>query len=137
MGVRVRIEVKYRGKNVGVTALVSMGFEGDVPEILIPIQIAERLEIWPDLPDETIIETYRSASGLMKVYRVKGAKIYLIAEGLESNGISAYLVISEYTDEVLINDQLISSLGIVIEDPAKGLWRLKGEKEIRKSESYY
>ncbi|MCD6510391.1 MAG: hypothetical protein J7L11_08415 [Thermoprotei archaeon] len=45
MGVRVRIEVKYRGKNVGVTALVSTGFEGDVPEILIPILIAERLGV--------------------------------------------------------------------------------------------
>ena len=35
------------------------------------------------------------------------------------------MVISEYMDEVLISDQLTSRLDIVIEDPVKGLWRLR------------
>lgn len=49
-------------------------------------------------------------------------------------GVEMYIVISEYTDESLISDQLASEFGIVIEDPAKGLWRLKGESLIRGSE---
>ncbi len=104
MGVRVRIEVKYRGKNVGVTALVSTGFEGDVPEILIPIPIAERLGVRPNLPEGTLVETYRSASGLVRVYGIKGAEVSLIAEGIKAHPVASFLVISEYSDEVLIND---------------------------------
>jgi hypothetical protein len=46
----------------------------------------------------------------------------------------AYIVISEYTDEALISDQLASELGIAIEDPARGLWRLRGESLVRRSE---
>jgi hypothetical protein len=30
-----------------------------------------------------------------------------------------------------MSDQLASEFGIVIEDPAEGLWRLKGESVIR------
>ena len=134
MGVRVRIRIEYENKSVETIALVNTGFEGDAPEVLIPLYIAEKLGVWPNLPEETLIETYRSASGLMRVYRIKGAKVHLITEGVRTQSINTYLVISEYTDETLINDQLISSLGIIIEDPAKGLWRLRGETKIRMSE---
>ena len=45
-----------------------------------------------------------------------------------------YIVISEYADEVLVSDQLASAFGIVIEDLAKGLWRLREEAVVRASE---
>jgi len=31
--------------------------------------------LWPKLPDNTLVETYKTASGLMKVYRVGGANV--------------------------------------------------------------
>jgi len=68
------------------------------------------------------------------VYRVRGAEVHLIIEDVESKQVDTYLVVLEYTDEVSINDQLISRLGIIIEDPAKGLWRLRGDDKIRESE---
>jgi len=132
MGVRVRLKVEFKAKEAEVIALVNTGFESDVPELLIPLQLARELGVWPNLPEGTLIETYRSASGLVRVYRIEGAKVYLIEEGLEIKPVNAHLVISEYADEALMNDQLISSLGIVIEDPAKGLWRLRGEARIRR-----
>ena len=45
-----------------------------------------------------------------------------------------YIVISEYVDEVLVSDQLASAFRIVIEDLAKGLWRLREEAVVRASE---
>jgi hypothetical protein len=45
-----------------------------------------------------------------------------------------YIVISECADEVLVSDQLASAFGMVIEDPAKGLWRLREEAVVRASE---
>ncbi|MCX8205031.1 MAG: hypothetical protein N3H31_05220 [Candidatus Nezhaarchaeota archaeon] len=130
---RVRLKIALSGRSVEAVALVNTGFEGDAPELLIPLHVAERLGIWPTLPEDALIETYRSASGLMRVYRVKGAEASLIAEDVRPSTVPVYLAISEYTDEVLINDQLTSCLGIVIEDPAEGLWRLRGEAKIRRS----
>jgi hypothetical protein len=125
VGVRVKVRIKYGGKSVDLIALVNTGYETDVPEILIPVGIAEKLGLWPKLPDNTLIETYKTASGLMKVYRVGGANISLLVDNVEVRSTETYVVISEYVDEALISDQLTSKLDIVIEDPAKGLWRLR------------
>jgi predicted aspartyl protease len=125
VGVRVKVRVKYGGRSVDLIALVSTGYETDVPEILIPVDIAEKLGLWPKLPDNTLVETYRTASGLMKVYRVGGANASLLIDDVEVRSTETYVVISEHTDETLISDQLTSKLDIAIEDPAKGLWRLR------------
>jgi predicted aspartyl protease len=137
MGVRVKVRVKYRGASLDLVALVNTGYETDIPEILIPMSAAEKLGLLPKLPDGTIIETYKTASGLMRVYRVGGGYASLLIGGVEERSVETYLVISEYTDEPLISDQLASGFGIVIEDPAKGLWRLRGESLIRSSENRF
>jgi predicted aspartyl protease len=134
MGVRVRVRVRYRGASLDLVALVNTGYETDVPEILVPMSVAEKLGLLPRLPEGAIIETYKTASGLMRVYRVGGAYASLLIGGAEERSVETYIVISEYTDESLISDQLASEFGIVIEDPAKGLWRLRGESSIRGSE---
>ena len=121
MGVRVRVRVRYGSVSLDLVALVNTGYETDVPELLIPVDVARSLSLWPRLPDNTVVETYRTASGLMKVYRVGGAQVSLLVEGNEVRSSKAYIVISEYTDETLISDQLASELDIAIEDPARGL----------------
>jgi len=134
MGVRVKVRVKYGSSSLDFVALVNTGYETDVPELLVPVSVAERLGLWPKLPEDTIVETYKTASGLMRVYRVRGARASLLVGDVEKRDVEVYLVISEHTDEALISDQLTSEFGIVIEDPAKGLWRLKGESLVRSSE---
>ena len=131
MGVRVRLRIEYGNSSVDVIALVNTGYETDVPEVLVPVEVAEKLGLWPKLPENTVIETYKTASGLMRVYRVGGAKVSLVAEDIKPKPINTYIVISEYTDEVLMSDQLVSRLEIIIEDPARGLWRLRGESKVR------
>jgi len=133
VGVRVKVEVGYGERRVTTTALLNTGYESDVPEILIPLSVAEQLGIWPNLPKDATAETYRTASGLMSVYRIPRGKVRLVLEEGVSSPVEAYIVVAEYTDEVLVSDQLISALGIAIEDPARGLWRLRGETRIRES----
>ena len=70
--------------------------------------------------DGTIVETYKTAAGLMKAYRVGGASTALLIEGVEAREVGTY-VVSEYADEPLMSDQLASEFGIVVEGPAKGL----------------
>jgi predicted aspartyl protease len=134
MGVRVKVRVNYRGASLDLVVLVNTGYETDTPEILVPVSVAEKLGLLPRLPEGTIVETYKTASGLMRVHRVGGACVSLLIGGVEERRVETHIVISEYTDESLISDQLASEFDIVIEDPAKGLWRLKGESLIRSSE---
>jgi hypothetical protein len=134
MGVRVRVRVRYGGTSFDMVALINTGYETDVPELLVPVSVAERLGLWPKLPEDTVVETYKTASGLMRVYRVRGVRAGLLVSGTEERDVEVYLVISEHTDEALISDQLASAFGIVIEDPARGLWRLRGESLVRSSE---
>ena len=134
MGVRVRVRIKYGDSSLDLVALVNTGYETDVPEILVPVSVAEKLGIYPRLLDGTIVETYKTAAGLMKAYRVGGASTALLIGGTEAREVRTYVVVSEYADEPLMSDQLASEFGIVVEDPARGLWRLKGESVIRSSE---
>ena len=83
--------------------------------------------------DGTVVETYMTAEGLMKAYRVGGASTALLVEGTEAREVGTY-VVSEYADESLISDQLASEFVIVVEGPAKGLLKPKGESVTRSSE---
>jgi hypothetical protein len=60
--------------------------------------------------------------------------VSLLIGEVKERSVETYLVISEYTSELVISDKLASEYGIVIGDPAKGLWRLKGESLTRSSE---
>jgi hypothetical protein len=51
------------------------------------------------LLDGTIVETYKTAAGLMKAYRVGGASTALLIEGVEAREVGTYVVVSEYADE--------------------------------------
>jgi len=44
MGVRVRVRIKYGDAALDLVALVNTGYETDVPEILVPVSVAEKLE---------------------------------------------------------------------------------------------
>ncbi len=94
MGVRVRVRIGFGGKSVEAVALLNTGFEGDVPEILVPLDTAERLGVWPALPEGALVETYRSASGFMRVYRIRGANVRLVTEDAVTEAVDCYLVVS-------------------------------------------
>ncbi|MEL9998219.1 MAG: hypothetical protein QXH99_06980 [Sulfolobales archaeon] len=43
MGVRVRIKLRYEGREVITSALVNTGYEGITPEVHLPLALARRL----------------------------------------------------------------------------------------------
>jgi hypothetical protein len=44
MGVRVRVRIKYGDAVLDLVALINTGHETDVPEIFVPVSVAEKLE---------------------------------------------------------------------------------------------
>jgi hypothetical protein len=132
MAVRIKLRLRYCDKVLETPALVNTGFETPNPQILLPVKVAERLSLWPELPRDTLVEIYDTAGGPVRVYRVRNAVNVEIPE----KGISviADAVISHTEVEVLISDKLADELMIVIERPGEGIWRFRDENILRKSE---
>ncbi|MEM0223122.1 MAG: hypothetical protein QXJ99_01830 [Thermofilum sp.] len=66
--VRVRVRLKAlkgrRGEVVESVAVANAGYESEGPEVVIPVRVAERLGLWPKLPEGTEVQAYEVAEGL-------------------------------------------------------------------------
>ena len=74
MAVRVKVKLEVRGREVITSALANSDFEAEEPEVVLPLRVAEKLDLYPKLPSGTVVEEY---VGVLKVYvvcedRVKG-----------------------------------------------------------------
>ncbi|MEZ0290868.1 MAG: hypothetical protein ABWJ42_07265 [Sulfolobales archaeon] len=134
MGVRVRVRIRRDSNEVSTSALINTGYESTRPEIHIPIALLRRLGF--------SLENLRSER-----YAVVGAEVsaYIAGEvyvrlDIEktSEWIKAVAVAVPGEYEVIISDMLAEELGLEIIAPRRGLWRVRGETNIRtSSESEY
>ncbi len=135
MVVRVRLRIRRNDKVIDTSALANSGYEAETPQLLIPIKLAQLLNLWPPKGEsETVFET---AGGPLRVWIVpKACKIKVITEDTESPEVIVDIVISPLADEVLLSDKLISELQIALEDVGRGIWRFRWEpkEKVRYSE---
>lgn len=134
MAVRVKIEIETKNAKITVVAVANAGFETKTPEIVIPIDVAAQLGVWPDLPKETKISKYDTPVGEFSLYKIENYAKITLSYGNKDISSLASIVISKEEYEVLLSDKLISELKIVIDDAGKGLWHIKNESFIRESE---
>lgn len=74
---------------------------------------------------------YDTAGGTVELYLIPDCvSIELVGEEKIIRGDA---IIDENADVVLLNDRSISALGIVILDPAEGIWALKNDMKPRQS----
>ena len=140
--VRVKVQIKRKGEELETVALANTGYGADEPEALVPIRLAERMGMWPELPQGTRVEAYRSAGGIVSLYSVpKAAKIMVKTEDKNKGLSSVNIVISDKEEEVLLSDKLIDSLNIEILKPGKGIWRFAddppGKERVSQSPEYW
>jgi hypothetical protein len=133
----VRVKVKLTSSKEGeviASAIANSGFESDEPEVIVPESIAERLSLYPKLPEGTEVEEYRSVGGRFKAYRVKGfVKAWAVSEDKNIGPVNVVLTIVPEEDEILLSDKLIDALNIELIKPGEGLWKFKDDKALRKS----
>jgi hypothetical protein len=138
--VRVKLRIRaLRGKaekTVETVALVNAGFESDEPEIIVPVRLAEELELWPRLPEGTETEIYEVAGGgKVKTHRIKGTfETQVIAGEATSDPVETTVAVMEGEREVVLSDKATSAHRIVLEEVGAGIWRFRGETETRQSE---
>jgi len=134
--VRVKLRLSKNSKSIDVVALVNTGYEADTPQLIIPISIARRLNLWPP-PANAREAIFDTAGGPLRVWIIPQlVKAKIITPNAESKEVTIDVVISPLADEPLISDLLADELGIAIESPGKGLWRFRWEppSKVRESE---
>lgn len=130
MAIRLRIRLSsIMGKTVVTKALITTGYETQEPEVLIPRNVAEELELIPKLPSGSQVVDYRLADGTVtKLILIPNAvKVWVVESDREVGGIMAHVAVSDRADEALLSDKLSSRLGIVILDIGDGLWCFRDE----------
>ncbi len=133
MPVRIKLRIKSdSGKVIVTSAIINSGYEVDQPELLIPLRLAEKLDLWKPISEEYV----RTPLGIGKIYIVcRRATVEVITDDRVSSPIKVCIVVSDFEREVLISDYLASELKIAVEDFREGLWRFRDEplSKIRKS----
>jgi hypothetical protein len=135
MAVRIKIEIRIGERSKTVVALLNSGYEAPTPQLLIPIDIARELGLWP--PENAAEVTLDTAGGPLKAwYSPRLAKVKIIAHDVESKEVVTDIIVSPLADEALINDMLAEELEIAVESFGKGLWRFRWEpkEKVRPSE---
>jgi hypothetical protein len=136
MAVRLKLRIKVDGRSAVATSLLNSGYEAPTPQLLIPVDLARRLDLWP--PQGASEVTLDTAGGPLRAWIFPGgARISVLSENAESREASADVIVSPLADEPLINDKLADELEIAVESFGKGLWRFGWEpkEKLRKSES--
>lgn len=136
VAVRVKLQLVRDEKVVTTVALINSGYEADSPQLIIPIQLAKQLNLWPP-PSNSKELIFDTAGGPLRVWFIpRAAKAKVVTKDVESKEVTIDIAISPLADEALISDILAGELEIAVEDFAKGYWRFRWEpkEKIRPSE---
>jgi len=128
MGVRVRIRLEVGDRAVEAPALLNSGFESDGPDIVVPLEVAEALGLWP--PTEFQLEEVETAGGDIRLFSFPGrGRLRLLLGTDYEPEITCNILVNPHIDEVLLSDYVIDELGIVVVSFRRGLWRHKEDPE--------
>ena len=72
MAVRIRLRLRKGDKALETVALVNSGYEADSPQLLLPLNLARKLGLWPPQP-EMIEATFETAGGPLRVWIARKA----------------------------------------------------------------
>jgi len=135
LAIRSRLRVGRGSRFVDVVALLNSRYEAPTPQLLIPIDLARKLNLWP-LTREAVEVTLETAGGPLKAwFYPRAAVVKVITEDVKSREVLVDLIVSLLANEPLISDMLAKELGIAVESFGKGLWRFRWEPKEKLRES--
>ena len=134
MACRVKVKLRRDGRVVETSALVNSGFETYAPDIVIPVEVAKRLNLWP--PREISLAVLDTGGGEVSTpYYESAVELELVLPDREPKKELVNVMVNPHVHEVLLSDYVASMFGIILLDLKKGLWRLNDDPAnvIRKS----
>jgi len=134
LAVRLRLRIRVENRVVEEVALLSSGYEAPTPQLLVPIDTAKKLGLWP--PEGAVEMVVDTAGGPLRVwFYPRKALVKVVTSDVESREVLTDILISPLADEPLISDMLAEELEIAVESFGRGLWRFRWEPEERVRES--
>ncbi|WP_054854105.1 hypothetical protein [Vulcanisaeta distributa] len=117
-----------KGDNEVITcALANTGFEGLGPDVLMPIDVAQRLGFNLSGGDAEVY-AIRTASGIAPIYRFRESiSVKVLVSDRDTPIVRLTPIVSESVDYVLLSDKALTELGIVIIDAGNGIWCFRDE----------
>ena len=126
MAVRLKLKISAGDKSVEAVALLNSGYEAPTPHLLIPVDLAKALNLWP--PEKAFEVELDTAGGVLKAWLYpRACKVKVLGGDIESKEVEADVVISPLANEPLISDVLAEELEIAVESFGRGLWRFRWE----------
>ena len=126
MGCRVKVRLSAGGRSITTSALVNSGFESDRPDIMVPVNLARLLGLWP--PSRVNTVTVETGGGDVELfYASEPIDLELLLGDKPSRRLRVNVLVNPYVHEVALSDHVASELGIVLLDIKRGLWRLKDD----------
>jgi hypothetical protein len=121
MAVRLRLRIRVDEKIVEIIALLKSGYEAPTPQLLVPVDVARTLGLWPpEGAREVVLET---AGGPLRAwFYPRRALVKVVTEDAESREVLVDIVVSPIGNEPLISDMLAEELEIAVESFGRGLW---------------
>jgi hypothetical protein len=136
VAVRLKLRIKVSDKVIDAIALLNSGFEAPTPQLLLPIDTAKALNMWP--PEDAREVVLETAGGPLRAwFYPRKALVKVVTEDAESREVLTDIIISPIADEPLISDMLAEELEIAVESFGRGLWRFRWEGKLRRSERKY
>jgi len=130
LAVRLRLRISADDKAVEAIALLNSGYEAPTPHLLIPVELAKRLGLWP--PEGAFEVELDTAGGILRAWLYpRACKVKVLGGDVESREVQADIVISPIADEPLISDAPAEELEIAVESFGKGLWRFRWEPPFK------
>jgi len=133
MAVRLRLRIRVGDRSVDTIALLNSGFEAPTPQLIVPVDTARALGLWP--PEDARDVVLETAGGPLRAwFYPRRALVKVVTEDAESREVLTDVVVSPIADEPLISDMLAEELEIAVESFGRGLWRFRWEQKLRRSE---
>jgi hypothetical protein len=133
MAVRLRLRIRVGDRSVDTIALLNSGFEAPTPQLIVPVDTARALGLWP--PEDACDVVLETAGGPLRAwFYPRKALVKVVTEDAESREVLTDVVVSPIADEPLISDMLAEELEIAVESFGRGLWRFRWEQRLRRSE---
>jgi len=133
--VRVRLRIRtVDGRSAECVAILNSGFAAPTPQLIIHVDVAERLGL---KPEEGVVVELETAGGPAKaLFYPRKAFVKVVAGDAESKEVLVDIIVLPTVREALVSDMLIDELEIAIESFSKGLWRFRWEPQgkLRRSE---
>ena len=126
MTVWLKIRIRSGSNEVVTCAMANTGFEGLGADIMLPMDLAKRLELWP--PKNADIYAVRTASGVAPIYRLRDyVEVKVMVNDRSVMPVKLTPITSDAMEYVLLSNKALTALGVVIISAGEGLWCLRDE----------